>query len=247
MRPFPAGLMTDVGMLVANAAYARRPSSLRSRATPTMVLSFGPGSRLCSLPGSSASLRDAILRPPIAPSWNGAQATLWTHIRATSADEQFGALVLGICQRALSSGALWCFGRRRRRVQRGATLEHCLPRRSPPRQGSVDVPGHHSALLLGEEAVDRQDDDRQWTFSRHVAPASDEWDREASLFALADGMLGVRGGIEECQPSGGGVFHARSSTRTPIDYHERFSGFAIGHRHAPARRRRFNDRPPAWR
>jgi len=46
-----------------------------------------------------------------------------------------------------------------------------------------------------------------------------------TLFALANGRLGVRGGAEEDGGSGG-CFLAEAWQRTPIHYHERFPGFA---------------------
>ena len=71
----------------------------------------------------------------------------------------------------------------------------------------------------------READDR-WVFQRSGAPGNAaEWLTEGSLFALADGVVGVRGGIEELQPSGGGVYLNRVYDSTPISYHERFIGF----------------------
>jgi beta-phosphoglucomutase len=68
--------------------------------------------------------------------------------------------------------------------------------------------------------------DDAWALSRTTAPPHEAgWLSEGSLFALADGVLGVRGGIEEMQPSGGGVYLGRVYDSTPIQYHERFSGF----------------------
>ncbi|MBE7218880.1 MAG: beta-phosphoglucomutase, partial [Caulobacteraceae bacterium] len=49
--------------------------------------------------------------------------------------------------------------------------------------------------------------------------------QEESLFALADGVLGVRGGADELEGVGG-VFLNTVYDRTPIAYHERFTGFA---------------------
>jgi len=49
--------------------------------------------------------------------------------------------------------------------------------------------------------------------------------RDETLFALANGTLGVRGGCEEAGGSGGG-FLAEAYQRSPIHYHERFAGFA---------------------
>lgn len=47
-----------------------------------------------------------------------------------------------------------------------------------------------------------------------------------SLFALANGVLGVRGGLEEAPSPSQGSFLAGVWERTPIEYHERFPGFA---------------------
>ncbi|MDE1898224.1 MAG: beta-phosphoglucomutase [Xanthomonadaceae bacterium] len=49
-----------------------------------------------------------------------------------------------------------------------------------------------------------------------------------SLFALANGALGVRGGFEEGDSPSQGVFLASVWERTAIHYHERFPGFARG-------------------
>lgn len=53
----------------------------------------------------------------------------------------------------------------------------------------------------------------------------DRRDHDGTLFALANGALGVRGGREEDGGSGG-CFLAAAWHRTPIHYHERFPGFA---------------------
>ncbi len=50
--------------------------------------------------------------------------------------------------------------------------------------------------------------------------------QDESLFALANGALGVRGGLEEEPGSTQGSFLAGAWERTPIEYHERFPGFA---------------------
>ena len=50
--------------------------------------------------------------------------------------------------------------------------------------------------------------------------------QEESLFALASGSLGVRGGLEEGHSSSQGSFLSGVWERTPIEYHERFPGFA---------------------
>jgi alpha,alpha-trehalose phosphorylase len=49
-----------------------------------------------------------------------------------------------------------------------------------------------------------------------------------TLFALSDGWLGVRATLEECPGAAGGAFLAEAFERRPIDYHERFPGFARG-------------------
>jgi beta-phosphoglucomutase len=50
--------------------------------------------------------------------------------------------------------------------------------------------------------------------------------QEESLFALANGSLGVRGGMEEDPSPSQGSFLAGVWESSPIHYHERFSGFA---------------------
>lgn len=47
-----------------------------------------------------------------------------------------------------------------------------------------------------------------------------------SLFALANGNLGVRGGLEEAPSPSQASFLTGAWERTPIEYHERFPGFA---------------------
>lgn len=55
---------------------------------------------------------------------------------------------------------------------------------------------------------------------------------DGTLFALANGSLGVRGGLEEADAEGHGCFLAQVYERHPIHYHERFPGFA---RHSDTR------------
>ncbi|MBB6247093.1 beta-phosphoglucomutase [Rhodanobacter sp. A1T4] len=50
--------------------------------------------------------------------------------------------------------------------------------------------------------------------------------QEESLFALANGALGVRGGLEEYPSATQGSFLAAAWERSPINYHERFTGYA---------------------
>lgn len=49
---------------------------------------------------------------------------------------------------------------------------------------------------------------------------------EQTLFALANGTLGVRAGFEESPSPGDGTFLANVYAQTPIHYHERLPGFA---------------------
>jgi beta-phosphoglucomutase len=50
--------------------------------------------------------------------------------------------------------------------------------------------------------------------------------QDESLFALANGSLGVRGGLEEDDSPSQGCFLAGVWERSPIAYHERFTGYA---------------------
>ena len=64
-----------------------------------------------------------------------------------------------------------------------------------------------------------------WRLVRHERdPAG--FAQEESLFALANGALGVRGGLEEGNSPSQGSFLSDVWERTPIEYHERFPGFA---------------------
>ena len=51
--------------------------------------------------------------------------------------------------------------------------------------------------------------------------------RDETLFALSNGAIGVRGGIEESGSPTQGSFVADVWERTPIEYHERHFGFAL--------------------
>jgi beta-phosphoglucomutase len=59
---------------------------------------------------------------------------------------------------------------------------------------------------------------------RGIDPAG--FAKDESLFALANGALGVRGGLEEGDNASQRSFLAGVWERSPIEYHERFSGFA---------------------
>src|SRR5579864_3549786 len=64
-----------------------------------------------------------------------------------------------------------------------------------------------------------------WRLSIGSPPDAAATGRLGSLFALCNGTLGVRAGVEECGVSGG-VFLSAAYERIPIGYHERFAGFA---------------------
>lgn len=51
--------------------------------------------------------------------------------------------------------------------------------------------------------------------------------RDESLFALANGALGVRGGIDGVDSASDGAFLAAFFEQAPIHYHEKFTGFAL--------------------
>lgn len=64
-----------------------------------------------------------------------------------------------------------------------------------------------------------------WVVTRENAdPAG--FAQDESLFALSNGALGVRGGLEEGDSPSQACFLAGAWERTPIEYHERFPGFA---------------------
>ena len=65
-----------------------------------------------------------------------------------------------------------------------------------------------------------------WRLTRDTAPTAADQDHRASVLALCNGVLGVRGGIEEVDGAGGEAFLSALFDRTPIAYHERFTGFA---------------------
>ena len=65
-----------------------------------------------------------------------------------------------------------------------------------------------------------------WRLVYAHRPTGNEQAKLESLFALANGMLGVRGGLEEDRSPTQGTFLTGVWERTPIEYHERFPGFA---------------------
>ena len=74
--------------------------------------------------------------------------------------------------------------------------------------------------------LDAEDAERAWRL-RQDRYEPERRRRDASLFALANGSLGVRGGFEEGRGDGDGSYLAAVYEQNPIHYHERFRGFAL--------------------
>ncbi len=74
-------------------------------------------------------------------------------------------------------------------------------------------------------AQDRQTAADPWRLRQTVFDPALEA-RDETLFALANGALGVRGGFEEDDSASDGSFLAAVFEKNPIHYHERFRGFA---------------------
>ena len=95
------------------------------------------------------------------------------------------------------------------------------------RGGGKSATGGGPAGTVRSEAslpvTDRTDGQGWCLYRPDYDPATEECAQ--TLFCLANGVLGVRGGCEEAGGSGG-CFLAEVYGRTPIHYHERFTGFA---------------------
>lgn len=76
-----------------------------------------------------------------------------------------------------------------------------------------------ASTAAGHPAID------PWTLIRR-SPDPAHFAQDESLFALANGTLGVRGGLEEGDSPSHSTLLSAVWERTPIDYHERFPGFA---------------------
>ncbi len=64
-----------------------------------------------------------------------------------------------------------------------------------------------------------------WLLVRHGTDQAD-FAQDESLFALANGTLGVRGNLEEADSTSQATLLSGVWERTPIEYHERCAGFA---------------------
>ena len=83
---------------------------------------------------------------------------------------------------------------------------------------------HDAQAIAMEPAFQASPDPWRWVHAQR--PAESEQAKLESLFALANGTLGVRGGFEEDRSPSQGSFLTGVWERTPIEYHERFPGFA---------------------
>src|SRR3546814_12426878 len=79
-------------------------------------------------------------------------------------------------------------------------------------------------MMAGAAGIVSATADGGWQLC-HDARSQATEERDHTLFALANGSLGVRAGCEEAGGSGG-CFLAEVYERSAIHYHERFAGFA---------------------
>ena len=86
---------------------------------------------------------------------------------------------------------------------------------------SVEQGRKETAVAVGDVGVERQDPWRLTHRGIDIARAA----REETLFALANGTLGVRGALEEGDSASDGTFLSSVFEQNPIHYHERFPGF----------------------
>lgn len=83
----------------------------------------------------------------------------------------------------------------------------------------------HDAQAVAMEPAYQASPD-PWRVVHAKRPKGFELAKFESLFALANGTLGVRGSLEEDRSPTQGTFLTGVWERTPIEYHERFPGFA---------------------
>ena len=82
---------------------------------------------------------------------------------------------------------------------------------------------YDAAALVSDPAASAQTDAWQLT---QTLWRPDTTARDETLFALCNGAIGVRGGLEESASPTQGTFIAGVWERAPIHYHERHHGFA---------------------
>ncbi|MDX2298300.1 MAG: beta-phosphoglucomutase [Xanthomonadaceae bacterium] len=95
---------------------------------------------------------------------------------------------------------------------------------SEPQHNPTNGLGRQTLASEWADAFDEFATSDPWCFARGRIEAATA-ERDQTLFCLANGRIGVRGGAEEGGGSGG-CFIAQVHERTPIHYHERFTGFA---------------------
>nr|WP_298125481.1 beta-phosphoglucomutase [uncultured Pseudoxanthomonas sp.] len=86
---------------------------------------------------------------------------------------------------------------------------------------SVEQGRKEAAVTVGDVGQDRQD---PWRLT-HRGVDTAHTARDETLFALANGTLGVRGALEEGDSASDGTFLSSVFEQNPIHYHERFPGF----------------------
>ena len=100
--------------------------------------------------------------------------------------------------------------------RQGGDLSHFKASGRRVDQREANLPGQMPATPTGVDP---------WRLIRHSRDPAD-FAQDESLFALANGALGVRGGLEEGPSPSQGSFLSGVWERSPIEYHERFPGLA---------------------
>lgn len=83
----------------------------------------------------------------------------------------------------------------------------------------------HVAAVPAQTALERFATADGWSLVQS-AYSTENAAQDETLFALANGSLGVRGALEEVPSASDGCFHADVFEQSPIPYHERFKGYA---------------------
>lgn len=92
-------------------------------------------------------------------------------------------------------------------------------------QTAVSRAMHVAAAAPALAALERFETADGWSLVQ-TAYSSENAAQDETLFALANGSLGVRGALEEAPSPSDGCFHADAFEQSPIPYHERFTGYA---------------------
>ena len=139
MRPFPAGLLTDVGVVVANPVYATPAiqAELTSNAYHGTVIWSWQQAVLAA--GLQRQLRRRDLPPTLRELLRTAETRLWGAIRSAHTLRNSELWSWTFTGGHFPHCALRCQCRRCRRVQRGAIVEHGLPGDTRP-GSAIDAP-----------------------------------------------------------------------------------------------------------